>query len=312
MLQSNTLRRSTLAVLAATLSVGMVACNGTKTPTATVTGVTIAPTTASVAVNATTTLKATVTGTNNPAQTVTWKSSSDAIAMVSAAGVVTGKTAGKATITACSTLASTKCGTAEVTVTAGTGGTTLTPAVNINFQPSSTTTTPSGYVANTGAAYTAATMTGWVTEASVGTATPVALNMSNNMRDRNASTSKVAGAAPEQYTQANMQCGPATDGRTCSGGATQTPGAFQYKVVNGTYTVTISIGESVTTDFNAKMNLNVEGVALATGFVPTAAQPFSILVKDVKVTDGMLTVDAKGGVNTKIQYLKIAPAAVQQ
>lgn len=309
MLQSNTLRRSTLAVLAATLSVAMVACNPPKAPTATVTGVTIAPTTASVAVNATTTLKATVTGANNPAQTVTWKSSSDAIAMVSAAGVVTGKTAGKATITACSTLASTKCGTAEVTVTAGTGGGTLTTA-KIFFAPSGTTV-PTGYTLNDGT-------TNWVTEATAGTATPTALPMKDNTRNRT-TTNNTATTDARQLGQLNMQCGTATDGKNCSTG-TLTSGAFEYPVVNGKYTVTVSVGDAAadptpagtaSTNQNSVHVINAEGTAVVTAFTPsgtTNATNFSVKTATVTVNDGKLTVDAKGGKNTKINYIDITPA----
>ncbi|THF86520.1 hypothetical protein E7T09_10450 [Deinococcus sp. KSM4-11] len=319
MLQSNTLRRSALAVLAATLSVGMMACNKTTTP-ATVTSVAVAPTTASVAVGATTTLKATVTGTNSPAQTVSWKSSSDAIATVSSAGIVTGKTAGTATITACSTLASytTKCGTATVTVTSGTGGGTLTTA-HINFAKAAGTVTVGGvvYTNDTGAAYNAATGIGWVEEASLsGTLKP--LDMSTDARDRTA-TNPTSTTDARLYTQINMQCGTATDGKNCAAvngvASNLVSGAFEYKVANGKYTVTVSVGDAATADDGTtKSNLNslhsirLEGTTVIDKFVPTVAKPFTSASVPVTVADGMLTVDAIGGKNTKINYIDIVPA----
>jgi hypothetical protein len=88
----------------------------TKTPTPTT--VTVAPATATVVIGATRVLAATVEDQNGAVmsdQAVTWSSSNTGIATVNASGVVTGVTAGSATITAKS---SGKTGTAAVSVTA--------------------------------------------------------------------------------------------------------------------------------------------------------------------------------------------------
>jgi hypothetical protein len=69
--------------------------NSTTVP---VTGITIAPTSASVNVGSTTILTATVAPTNATNKSVTWSSGNTAIATVSTAGVVTGVAAGSATI----------------------------------------------------------------------------------------------------------------------------------------------------------------------------------------------------------------------
>lgn len=81
-----------------------------------VTGVTVSPTTASVAVEGTTTITATVAPTNATNQNVTWTSDDENVATV-ANGVVTGVTAGTATITA-TTVDGGFTATCEVTVTA--------------------------------------------------------------------------------------------------------------------------------------------------------------------------------------------------
>jgi uncharacterized protein YjdB len=100
----------------------------TVTPAAVGT-VTIAPLTATIASGSTVTLVATVKDVNGTTVTdrvVTWKSSNDLVATVSATGVVTGLVAGSATITATT---EGKSGTATVTIIPGPAATvTVTPA----------------------------------------------------------------------------------------------------------------------------------------------------------------------------------------
>jgi hypothetical protein len=85
---------------------------------ATVTSVTVtaADSATSVAIGGTLQLSAAVVGTNNPSTLVTWSSSADATATVSASGLVTGVAAGSVTITATSKADTTKKGTIILTV----------------------------------------------------------------------------------------------------------------------------------------------------------------------------------------------------
>jgi uncharacterized protein YjdB len=95
-----------------------------------VTGVTVAPTTASISVNGTAQLAATVAPANATNKTVNWSSSNTAVATVSATGLVTGVAAGNATITA-TTQDGAKTATCAVTVTNTTvsvTGVTVSPA----------------------------------------------------------------------------------------------------------------------------------------------------------------------------------------
>lgn len=89
----------------------------TRVPFVPVVSVSVSPSTASVAVAATRQLSASALPAE-AAQNVTWASSAPSVATVSASGLVTGVSAGSATITATSVSDPTKTGTAAITVTA--------------------------------------------------------------------------------------------------------------------------------------------------------------------------------------------------
>lgn len=82
-----------------------------------VSSVAIAPKTANITVGATQQLTPTIAPSNATDKTVSYKSSSDAIATVSASGLVTGKSAGEATITV-TTKDGSKTDTSVITVAA--------------------------------------------------------------------------------------------------------------------------------------------------------------------------------------------------
>ncbi|WP_085703927.1 phage tail tube protein [Pseudomonas sp. B15(2017)] len=89
----------------------------TRVPFVPVASVSVAPTTASIAVAATRQLTASALPAE-AAQNVTWTSSAPSVATVSSSGLVTGVSAGSATITATSVSDVTKTSTAAITVTA--------------------------------------------------------------------------------------------------------------------------------------------------------------------------------------------------
>jgi hypothetical protein len=88
-----------------------------RVPFVPVTSVSVAPTTASIAVAATRQLTASALPAE-AAQNVTWSSSAPSVATVSSSGLVSGVSAGSATITATSVSDVTKTSTAAITVTA--------------------------------------------------------------------------------------------------------------------------------------------------------------------------------------------------
>ena len=93
---------------------------GGQSTTVAVTSVSVSPATVSISAGNNTALTATVAPLNATNKNVTWSSSNDAIATVTAAGVVSGVSVGTAILTVTTTDGN-KTATSEVTVTAGTG-----------------------------------------------------------------------------------------------------------------------------------------------------------------------------------------------
>jgi hypothetical protein len=260
----------------------------------TVTSVTVNPAALSLSVNDTGQLRADVQGSGPYSSDVTWSSSDPAVAGVSATGLVTATRAGSATITATSTLDPSKSGTAQVTVNPPFS---LPPdGLKINFQPAGSPV-PFGYVADTGAAYTDARGQGWIREDSVGTGTSVPLDVSPNPRDRN--TASVDGRL---NTFMHMQFPPSVNSAT----AVKTPAAWEYRLPNGVYSVTVGVGDAAN-NIDSSHQINIEGQLAIAAFPPSVTKKFAFTTLRANVTDGRLTVDARGGTNTKLDYVVIRP-----
>ncbi|RDC62027.1 PKD domain-containing protein [Adhaeribacter pallidiroseus] len=92
---------------------------------------------------------------------------------------------------------------------------------------------------------------------------------------------------------------------------TKTEGYWELEVAKGIYEVTVSAGDAGVYAFPESHSLNVEGLEAINHFVPTGAAGANTRFKSatvkVTVTDGFLTIDADGGVNTKINSVKIVP-----
>jgi len=137
------MRNRGIALIMMAAAIVAVACGGDDTPTGTaaVVAVTVSAPSAAIFVGATSQLTATAKDASGNAVSgaaVTWTSSSDAIATVSASGLVTGVAPGTATITATS---NGKTGTATLTISSKTVSfsATMTPAgelgANLNGNP---------------------------------------------------------------------------------------------------------------------------------------------------------------------------------
>jgi probable HAF family extracellular repeat protein len=156
----------------------------------------------------------------------------------------------------------------------------LTPTfhANVNFQPA-TAPVPTGYVADTGAAFAPHTglTYGWSTGSTA------------NTRDRDDPT------APDQRYDTVIHL--------------QKPGAastWELAVPVGSYLVHAVAGDPGFTD--SVYRISVEGVAAVTGTPTSATRWFEGTVR-VQVTDGRLTVTTgPGSVNAKLDYLDVLGA----
>ncbi|MBL4678619.1 MAG: T9SS type A sorting domain-containing protein [Mucilaginibacter sp.] len=160
----------------------------------------------------------------------------------------------------------------------------VSQTVNINFQPS-TSSIPAGYLADTGLPFDSTRKYGWISPT---TGSPV--NLSANMRARTST------GDARQLTLVQMQA-------SASG---QVPGTWEYAVANGLYRVTISAGDSGY--YDSTNQLNIEGLPTIADFTGSASNKYKTATAVVQVNDGKLTIDATGGVNTKMNYITFEPA----
>ncbi|WP_370617222.1 choice-of-anchor D domain-containing protein [Mumia sp. Pv 4-285] len=91
---------------------------------------------------------------------------------------------------------------------------------------------------------------------------------------------------------------------------TPLPGRWELAVPNGTYAVTVAVGDPNVGSDPEIHTLNVEGRKAIDAFAPTGAAGSATRHRtatvQVTVNDGRLTVDALGGTNTKIDYVDVA------
>ncbi|MET0864665.1 MAG: fibronectin type III domain-containing protein, partial [Nakamurella sp.] len=185
----------------------------------------------------------------------------------------------------------------------------VTPAVaaKIDFAPAATAAA-SGYVKDTGTEYTDASGMGWIRQDSLaGTHVPYN-GLTINTRNRAACT-----ALPVQQRSFIHMQAPSTSTTN-----DLTPGAWEYAVPNGEYQVTVGVGDPDKGQDAESHVINVEGVRAIDGYPSSSAASCTtgatnrakISTAWATVADGKLTIDAVGGINTKLSYVTIDSASV--
>ena len=104
---------------------------------------------------------------------------------------------------------------------------------NINFQPSGVTI-PDGYLGDFGLGYDAGRGYGWVTLESLDNATPTPVDLSGTTRDRNTESDQ------RLDTLIHLQLSQ--------------PGAWEYELDNGSYEVTVGVGDPLYFDSSHSIN----------------------------------------------------------
>jgi hypothetical protein len=172
-------------------------------------------------------------------------------------------------------------------------------AWHFNFQPAAAPV-PAGYTVDSGLAWDATRGYGWVRQDSLSSTSHVPLDITPNTRDRNVE------ADQRKDTLVHMQYPNPTTNST----AVVTPAAWELAVPNGTYTVTVTVGDPVAGGDPENHLIHAEGQLAIAGFVPSgangSASRHATATVVASVSDGKLTIDAIGGTNTKLDYVDIA------
>ncbi len=176
--------------------------------------------------------------------------------------------------------------------------------IKINFQ-NADGAVPDDYLKDFGQAYGEKTGAnqgdslsyGWIRQDSLDADQPTPLDLTKNGADRGRS-----GIEQRLDTIIHMQY--ADTGGTSR---TTTPGAWEISVPDGTYDVTVSVGDELsgTKGYDSQHTINVEGESAINQFQSNAQNEYKQATATVEVTDGKLTMNAKGGTNTKPNYVEI-------
>lgn len=170
-------------------------------------------------------------------------------------------------------------------------------SVKVNFQPDDAAT-PAGFIKDSGKAYSRDRGYGWVEASSLDDAKLVPLDISANARDRNR-----AGIVQELDTFLHLQYPSQVKNQT----AVKTSAAWQYDLPNGRYKVTVAVGDQA--NYDSKHTINIEGMNAIKQFQGSSSNEYRKSTVEVEVTDGQLTIDAMGGINTKLSYVEIEAIA---
>jgi Bacterial Ig-like domain/Glucose / Sorbosone dehydrogenase len=170
-------------------------------------------------------------------------------------------------------------------------------SLHVNFA-AQTSAAVAGYVNDYGQAFTAASGSGWENAAD---GTPASLV--GNGRERNSSLS------PDKRYDTLVQMQQTAQ----SSGGTLTPGQWEHALANGSYDVTVAVGDATATNSVDRITAEpgtANAVTIINNFQAVPGTLFQTVTKRVTISDGFLTLNATGGTNTKIDFVDAVPAAV--
>jgi hypothetical protein len=167
---------------------------------------------------------------------------------------------------------------------------TLPVRLHVNFQPANGVKPPTGYQIDTGQAFNGTL--GWET------LTGLPMDLRANARARHSA------ASPDTRwdTLVQMQAQP--------GQGVTTPGRWVAALRNGTYNVTVTVGDPAAVRSVNRINAQSgtpQAVTIVPGFVPTSAAHWQTVTQRVTVTNNQLILDANGGFNTEINFVDVQP-----
>ena len=176
--------------------------------------------------------------------------------------------------------------------------------VKVNFQDENTAP-PAGYLRDFGEAFGVRSATnqgngqysyGWI---DVNNSDPIGLNGLDGNRAQGRNRSGFGQSDLRLATTIHMQHP-----------STPPTGYWEIAVPNGTYNVTVAVGDADAGQDPEVHRINAEGVTIANNFTPSGPRGsdsrHTTGSETVTVTDGRLTLDyAGGGINTKLNYVEI-------
>ncbi|MCR2824566.1 malectin domain-containing carbohydrate-binding protein [Microbacterium sp. zg.Y909] len=133
-----------------------------------------------------------------------------------------------------------------------------------------------------------------------------AVSLVGNGRDRGR-----AGVDPRLDSIVHMQYGDVDGGNGANG--VKVDGQWELALPGGLYQVIVAVGDEAGADsYDSQHVVNVEGALAINGFQGSAAQEYTTYTTTVGVWDGRLTLDARGGFNSKIAYVDVVGVAFEQ
>ncbi|MDT7827289.1 malectin domain-containing carbohydrate-binding protein [Pricia sp. S334] len=209
--------------------------------------------------------------------------------------------------------------TAQVTIDITDVVETLPFEAHVNFQ-NSAVSPPSGYVADFGKGFGTSTLDigsdsysyGWK-KRSDGTAIDVSEEAANNSNGagRNRIGTAYSGATDQEKLEGTLIHFQGDNIISATGGNLSWAGQprgnellWELEIPNGTYAVTIGLGDKDANNIDSRHSATVEGYTIIPAFVPNPGQTV-VETMVVVVSDGLLTIDGQGGFNSKITHLDV-------